>query len=227
MCYRYEKTWYVSAPGVARTVPTALFHVTTKAKALLFAELLEQGLDLPWDGDDVVEEMRAYPAAHDGRTAPGAILRLVAGNPVLDKDGTVAQWVSDEDVSDARRGRVKIRETAAGYTERIKVSEIEIGDRISYAYAGYTLPISLRAAGVSATRQYYHLTIRATVLDDGQNMTRHGNNYDEFKDGMRFKVRDASWFNDDTDAQGVLAAGHAPTVEWMTTVLRKPKKASK
>lgn len=226
VCYKHEGRWYVAGPGVLRHIPCPYIDMGSKAKTLLFAQLLEEGIDMPWDGDDMVQAFRDYRGTHN-ETLPFAIMRVVAGNPVLDPKGMISDEVTAHDASRAKQERILARETAAGYTERIKVSEIEPGDEISYSYSGKQR-YGWDNLGIKAARDWMSLTIRAKVLDEGRLMTRHGNNYDEFMDGLRFKAQDVSWFDDNGDATGTLSL-HAimPTTCWSARVLRKPKAAGK
>jgi hypothetical protein len=225
VCYKDEGDWRVAVPGVARHIPIPFIDLRSKTKALLFAQLLEEGIDMPWDEDDVVDAMHAFPDTH-GESLPYAIMRIVAGNDKLDPKGLVAAEVEAHDASRAKQERILARETAAGYTERIKVSQIEPGDEISYSYSG-KLRYGWHGLGIETKpHDWANLTIRAHVLDEGRLMTRHGNNYDEFMDGLRFKAQAVSWFDDNGDATGTLPEyAIVPTVDWSARVLRKPKAA--
>lgn len=226
VCYKHEGRWYVAGPGVLRHIPCPYIDMGSKAKTLLFAQLLEEGIDMPWDGDDMVQAFRDYRGTHN-ETLPFAIMRVVAGNPVLDPKGMISDEVTAHDASRANQERILVRETAAGYTERIETSDIKPGDEISYSYAG-RLPYAWRGLGIQADRDWMNVTIRGWATDEGRVMTRHGNNHDEFMDGKRFKLAYAVWFDDRSDATGPLPEySRVPTVSWSARVLRKPKAAGK
>lgn len=227
VCYKDGGDWRVTVPGVIRHIPCPYIDLRSKTKALLFAQILEEGLDMPWDGDDIVAAMHAFPDTHD-ESLPFAIMRIVAGNDKLDPKGMIANEVAAHDASRAKQKRITAREAAAGYTERIKTSDIEPGDEISYSYAN-KLPYGWRNLGIQAApHDWADITVRARVLDEGKTMTRHGNNYDEGVDGLRFKLANAVWFDDNGDATGPLPEySRVPTVSWSARVLRKPKAAGK
>ncbi|HZP14619.1 MAG TPA: hypothetical protein VFA96_02265 [Nocardioides sp.] len=226
VCYKDEGDWRVAVPGVIRHIPVPFIDLRSKAKALLFAQILEEGIDMPWDGDDVIDAMFAFPDTH-GEALPQAIMRIVAGNDKLDPKDMIAAEVAAQDASRARQERILIREAAAGYTERIQTSQIEPGDEISYSYAN-NLPYVWRGLGIHTDRNWASITIRGQVTDEGRLMTRHGNNYDESVDGMRFKIAYGVWFDDNGDATGSLPEyATVPTASWSARVLRKPKAAGK
>jgi len=154
-------------------------------------------------------------------------MRIVAGNDKLDPKDMIAAEVAAQDASRARQERILARETTAGYTERIQTSEIKPGDEISFAYSN-NLPYAWRGLGIHTDRNWASITIRARVLDEGKLMTRHGNNYDELMDGLRFTAESVSWFDDNGDATGSLPEyATVPTASWSARVLRKPKAAGK
>lgn len=175
ICYKDDGDWRVAVPGVARHIPVPFIDLRSKTKALLFAQILEEGIDMPWDGDDVVDAMRSFPDTH-GETLPFAIMRMLAGNDKLDPKGMIAGEVAARDASQAKQKRILARETAAGYTERIETSDIKPGDEISYSYSG-KLSYAWRNLGIQASpHDWANITVRGQVTDEGRLMTRHGNN---------------------------------------------------
>jgi hypothetical protein len=213
--------WQVLAPGVARYIHTVRYNCTTKAKALVVADLMEQGFEIPWDADDAHTLAQAYRNEF-GERFERAFTRLVAGHPVLDKDGMLAHEVAAWDADRIEHQRILARDVADGYTETVRVSEIRVGDEVSYRYFGKS---TYRWKRLGLTDDWVTLTIRATVQNEGRHMTRHGNNYDEGMDGVRYKATGISWIDDcapDSTLTGTLPDGDAPTMDWITRVRRKP-----
>jgi hypothetical protein len=212
------------------TVPAGI-HVTTyslpsRKAAVAARDAIAAGVpDFPWgvDKDGLKPALGAFLKAR-GVSLGDAVTRALAAVPAADPHGFCAHYVEQQETVKAEQAAYVAREDAGGYTESVKPSEIEIGDEISFRYVvlGSRNICGWRGfRGLSVERgKALTVTVRGTVTGEGRIMDRHGNNYGEFVDGLRFPLADAVWLSDDGNT-GPLTT--FVTVDWLARVRRRPR----
>ncbi|MFD8226871.1 hypothetical protein ACFV16_22170 [Streptomyces massasporeus] len=211
------------------TVPAGLritvYSLPNRKAAVAARDAIAAGVpDFPWNVEDKEGRsaaLKAYRAEH-GVPLSEAISRALAAVPAADPQGWNASNVRSLDASRAARREFVAREDADGYTEAVKLSDVETGDAISFRYTvtrtrwGFVGMAPIGTDPGSART----VIVRGTVTGEGRVMDRHGNNYDEGVNGLRFPMAGATWT--DTDGStGRLDA--AVTVDWLESVRRRPR----
>ncbi|MCX4826652.1 hypothetical protein OG883_44230 [Streptomyces sp. NBC_01142] len=149
-------------------------------------------------------------------------MRALAADPAADPHGSARAAITSRDTARREYAEHVAREERDGFTDPVAVADIQVGDSISFRYTltktryGFHGMTPLGTGPGSART----VLVRGTVTAEGRVMTRHGNNHDEFMDGLRFPLSDATWTDPDGDT-GALSA--AVTVDWLTGVRRRPK----
>jgi hypothetical protein len=213
------------------TVPAGLrvtiYSLPNRRAAQAARDAIAAGVpDFPWDvadRDALRGAMEAYREAH-GMPLSEAVTRALAAVPAADPQGWNAGNVRSMDAGRAAHAAFVAREDADGYTEAVKLTDIEAGDEISFRYVltrtrwGFVgmAPIG---TGPGSART---VLVRGTVTGEGRVMDRSGNNYDEGVSGLRFPLADATWHDED-GSTGRLEA--AVTTDWSYGARRRPRKS--
>ncbi|WP_086559948.1 hypothetical protein [Streptomyces africanus] len=215
--------WHVVT--VPAGIRVTVYSLPNKKAAVAARDAIAAGVpDFPWgvDKDGLKAAVGAFVESQ-GMPLGEAVTRALAAVPAADPGGWNRISIESMDASRAAHRAFIERENADGYTELVKVSDIETGDEISFKYTvtrtryGFTGMAPLGKGPGSART----VVVRATVTGEGRVMTRSGNNYDEGVSGLRFPLTDATW-TDENGSSGPLEA--AVTVDWLAGVRRRPRK---
>lgn len=215
--------WHVVT--VPAGIRVTVYSLPNKRAAQAARDAIAAGVpDFPWDveQDGVRAALSAFREAH-GASLSDAVSRALAAVPAADPQGWNRSNIESMDASRAAHRAFIEREDADGYTEPVKVNDIEPGDGISFKYVltgsryGFTGMAPLGKGPGSART----VVVRGTVTGEGRLMTRSGNNYHEGVSGLRFPLAGATWTDED-GSTGPLSA--AVTVDWLAGVRRKPRK---
>jgi hypothetical protein len=214
--------WHVVAQPSGLRV--TFYSLPNKRAAQAARDAITAGVpDFPWGAD--TEALRAAVRNYrddEGRPLTETISRALAAVPAADPQGWNRNSVESLDASRTAHREFVAREDADGYTEPVKLTDIEIGDEISFKY----LVLRGRRSG------FVHLPwperngtatvlVRGTVTGEGRIMDRSGNNMYESVSGMRFPLAGATWRDDDGNSGSL---ERAVTVDWLETVRRRPRK---
>ncbi|MGW1436792.1 hypothetical protein ACWD7M_16275 [Streptomyces griseus] len=214
-------TWHVFA------VPSGLkvtgYSLPNRKAALAARGAIGAGVpSFPWGAElDAVKT-----AAREFRTEGGerllmAVARALAAVPAADPHGWNAGNVRSHDENRRAAAEDRAREERDGFTEVVKLDEIRVGDVISFPYLLHRKPwgwTGLPEIKTGEAGSSLRVWVRGTVTGEGRVMTRHGNNHDEFMDGLRFPLADVSW----VDAEGRSGSvGGSPTCDWLFEARRK------
>jgi hypothetical protein len=180
---------------------------------------------IPWNADsDILEAALRDFRAGNGDGFRDAMMRALAGDPAADPHGSIRAAITSRDIARQEHAEYVAREKRDGFTERVEVGDVQVGDSISFRYTltktryGFQGMAPLGTGPGSART----ILVRGTVAGEGRIMTRHGNNHDEFMNGLRFPLAGATWMDQDGNT-GTLTA--AVTTSWLTSVRRTPKSA--
>lgn len=218
--------WHVVT--VPAGIRVTVYSLPNKKAAQAARDAIAVGVsDFPWnvDKDGLRAALSAFQEAR-GASLSDAVSRALAAVPAADPQGWNRSNIESLDASRAARAAFIAREDADGYTEAVKPDDIEVGDEISFRYVvlgsrGVFGLAGFRGLPRLERGQSRTVTVRGVVIREGRVMTRHGNNYDEFMDGLRFPMRNPVWLGDD-GATGPLET--PVTVDWLTRVRRRPRK---
>lgn len=210
------------------TVPAGI-RVTTytlpnKRAAQAARDALATRVSFPWDvsSDGLAGALTAFREAH-GMPLGEAVARALAAAPAADPQGWNASNVRSLDKSRAAQAAFVAAEEADGYTETVKLTDIEPGDEISFRYTltrtryGFA-DLAPLGTGPGSART---VVVRGTVTGEPRAMDRSGNNYDEGVSGLRFPLAGATWHGKDGASGGVTAA---VTCDWLYGARRRPRK---
>lgn len=215
--------WHVVT--VPAGIRVTVYSLPNKKAAQAARDAIAVGVpDFPWDveQDGVRAALSAFQAAH-GASLSDAVARALAAVPAADPQGWNRSNIESLDASAAARREFIAREDADGYTEAVKLTDVETGDEISFKYlvlrgrrsAFPGLPWPERNG--TAT-----VLVRGTVTGEGRIMNRSGNNMYESVSGMRFPLAGATWRDDDGNSGSL---ERAVTVDWLEAVRRRPRKS--
>lgn len=214
--------WHVvTVPAGIRVTP---YTLPSKKAAQAARGALADGIPgFPWDvdKDGLGAAMKAFRAER-GVSLPEAVERALAAVPAADPQGWNAGNIRSREKAAEERAAFLARENADGYTEAVKTGDIRVGDEISFRYPLF----GPRRYGFTGLRDIERgksltVTVRARVAGEGRLMTRHGNNYDEGVDGLRFPLAGATWQDDDGNG-GPLET--SVTTDWLGGARRRPRK---
>lgn len=221
---RNEKrgVWHVVT--VPAGIRVTVYSLPNRKAAQAARDAIASGVpDFPWNvAHDELRTALSVFLKDRGIPLGDAVTQALAAVPAADPHGFCTHYVKQRETVKAEQATYAAREDAGGYTEVVKPSEVETGDEISFRYVltrtryGFTGMEPIGTGHGSART----VTVRGTVTGKGRIMNRHGNNYDEFINGLRFPLADAVWLSDD-GAAGPLTA--AVTVDWLTKLRRRPR----
>jgi hypothetical protein len=219
--------WHVIAQP--STLRVTLYSLPTMRAARAARDVIAAALpSLPWnaDADTLKTAVRDF-RADNGDRITDAVMRALAAVPAADPHGWCRQSITSTDTARAEHAAHTAREEAAGYTDTVDVHDVRPGDRISFRYTltktryGF-MGMEPIGQGPGSART---VTVRFTVTGEGRVMERHGNNYDEFLNGLRFPFTDGTWTAPDGTTDTILDTA-AITTEW-GTVRRAPAKPAR
>lgn len=214
--------WHVVT--VPAGIRVTVYSLPNKKAAQAARDAIAAGVpDFPWGVEQ--EGLKAAVGAFvetRGMPLGEAVSRALAAVPAADPQGWNRSNIESLDASRAARREFIAREDADGYTESVKLTDIEPGDEISFKYlvlrgrrsAFPGLPWPERNG--SAT-----VLVRGTVTGEGRIMDRSGNNMYESVSGMRFPLAGATWRDDDGNSGSLT---YPVTIDWLETVRRRPRK---
>jgi hypothetical protein len=216
--------WHVVTVPAGIRVTT--YSLPNKKAAVAARDAIAAGVpDFPWgvDKDGLKPVLDGYREAR-GMPLTEAVARALAAVPAADPQGWNASNIRSMDASRAAHAAFVAGEEADGYTEAVKLTDIEVGDELSFRYVltrtrwGFTgmTPIG---TGPGSART---LLVRGTVTGEGRMMDRSGNNYDEGVSGLRFPLADDATWRDEDGSTGPLEA--AVTTDWLFGARRRPRR---
>jgi hypothetical protein len=218
--------WHVvTRPAGARVTN---YPLPNRKAAQVARDVISDGVPgFPWDADRAGLKAAATTWREEyGVSLKEAVTRVLAAVPAADPHGWCADSVRTMDTVRAEQAAYAAREEAGGYTETVKPEDVRIGDEISFRYAALGSRGIFGVAGFRGLalgpREARTVTVRGAVAGEGLVMNRHGNNHDEFMDGLRFPLKNAVWLADD-GSTGPLET--SVTVEWSARLRRRPRTA--
>lgn len=211
--------WHVVARPAG--IHVTEYSLPNRKAAQAAREAIASGVSgFSWDtGRDSLKAAVAAWREEHGMQLRDAVTRALAAVPEADPHGWCADSVRRDDTIRAEQAAYATREDSGGYTETVKLEDVEVGDEISFTYI--VLPRRGRFQGLVLGRdQARTVTVRGTVTGEGRVMERHGNNYGEFVDGVRFPLDGAAWLDDDGSTGPVTTP---VTVDWLAKLRRQPR----